>query len=241
VVIRSTWDYQNSPDHFLQVLAEIDNSSTFLFNPLRICRWNLDKVYLRELESQGIPIVPTQWLDSLDEAKLWKAFGDLDVPQVVVKPTVGANADDTFVLEHADQRPWQAALAVFRTKPLMLQPFIQSVVEEGEYSLFYFGGRYSHAILKQPKRGDFRVQEEHGGSIRPIIADHSLTRVAEQVINTLDEQLLYARVDLVRLDHGQPVLTELELIEPSLYFSEDPASPQRFAETLDRFASAACS
>ncbi len=123
---------------------------------------------------------------------------------------------------------------------MMLQPFIRSIVEEGEYSLFYFGSQFSHAILKQPQPGDFRVQEEHGGSFWSVTAEDSLKRVAEQVIHVLAEELLYARVDLVRLDDGQPVLIELELIEPSLYFQEDPASAQLFAETLDRFASAAC-
>lgn len=239
VVIRSTWDYQDSPEHFLQVLAEIENSDTPLFNPLRVCQWNLNKSYLRDLESQGVPIVPTQWLQSLDKAALSNAFEFFGAQQIVAKPMVSANADDTFVLELTEQESWQPALEIFKAKALMLQPFIQSLTEKGEYSLFYFGNQFSHAILKKPKQGDFRVQEEFGGVIRSVVADRSLTSVAEQAIQVINEELLYARIDLVHLDNGQPAVIELELIEPSLYFQEDPKSPQRFAETLDRFVSSA--
>lgn len=119
------------------------------------------------------------------------------------------------------------------TQPSMVQPFLNSIQITGEYSLFYFGGRYSHTILKQPKTGDFRVQEEHGGIIRATTPSEPMVHIATQALNAVGETLLYARVDIMLLDDGSPAVSELELIEPSLYFSYDSESPQRFATALD--------
>jgi glutathione synthase/RimK-type ligase-like ATP-grasp enzyme len=114
----------------------------------------------------------------------------------------------------------------------MVQPFVNAIVDEGEYSLFYFGGVYSHTILKSPKRGDFRVQEEHGGRITAVAPEHDLRETADNIVASIS-QLLYARVDLVRNDSGKFLLMELELIEPALYFRMDEESPRRFATALD--------
>lgn len=235
VVVRSPWDYQKTPQRFLKTLESIEAAGVRLFNSADVCRWNMDKVYLRELQEAGVPLVPTRWLTRLAPADLDSAFKEVG-EKVVVKPTIGANADYAFVL-HAD-RPagWQAALDHYANSPLMLQPFVDSINTRGEYSLFYFGGHYSHAILKRPKAGDFRVQEEHGGVIEPVAAADQLLSVGEQVIAAVKEDLLYARVDLIFLDEATPVLMELELIEPSLYFSYDDQSPARFAAALDEMA-----
>ncbi len=238
VVIRSTWDYQKNPDGFLRVLSTIEDGGTRLFNSLAVCRWNLDKSYLRDLEQRGVPIVPTQWLPGLDELALRQLLIEFGGQDFVVKPMVGANADDTFVVEPTNQDTWQDALRVFSTRPLMAQPFIQSVVDEGEYSLFYFGGHFSHAILKKPKTNDFRVQEEHGGIIQATRISQAFSNAGRRVIDAVNQDLLYARVDLVRLKTGQPALMELELIEPSLYFAHDPQAAVRFAKELDRLATA---
>ena len=236
VVIRSTWDYQKNPDRFLTVLAEIENCGAMLFNSLDVCRWNLDKSYLRELETEGVPIVPTRWLSQLDESQLRILFGEFDSPSIVVKPTVGANADDTHVADRDNPDSWQDPLRVFATRPLMVQPFIQSIVDEGEYSLFYFGGQFSHAIVKKPGPNDFRVQEEHGGIIQSTRVDPLFAEAGQRAVDTVQHELLYARVDLVRLAGGQPALMELELIEPSLYFPFNQQSATRFARELDRLA-----
>lgn len=233
VVIRSTWDYQSQPQRFLQVLENIEASGTRLLNPLGIVRWNLDKVYLRELEQRGVSIVPTAWQTGVDEKSIADLFDEFDSSGLVIKPTIGANADDTFSLKRSKPDDWQTAIKIFPNRPAMLQPFIQSIVDEGEFSLFYFGGEYSHAILKTPKQHDFRVQEEHGGTMRSIEASPDLKTAGQQVIDSIEEVLLYARVDLVRLRNGTPALIEVELIEPSLYFGFDQQSPVRFAEALD--------
>jgi hypothetical protein len=235
VVIRSPWDYQQDWESFLDVLTHIDRSSACLQNSLQTVRWNIHKSYLRDLEQRGVPIVPTLWLDHLAEEELEEAFFEFNTPHIVVKPTVGANADDTFWISRADGDAGRArALSVFAHRELMAQPFVDSIVETGEFSLFFFAGEYSHAILKTPKRNDFRVQEEHGGVIVAIEPDDELAWAATHVMRALDEMPLYARVDLVRLPNGPLALIELELIEPSLYLSYDPGAPERFAQAIDR-------
>lgn len=235
VVIRSPWDYQDRPQQFIETLEAIENAGTRLFNSLAICRWNMDKVYLKDLVQRGVPIVPTKWFDRLDEATLNALLTEAteEIP-LVLKPTIGANADGVFVLKPDEEGRAAEALSEYAEKPVMAQPFLKSINTVGEYSLFYFGGEYSHAILKRPKDGDFRVQEEHGGQIQATVPDESIRQVAEMAMKAVDETVLYARVDIVILNDDSPAIIEVELIEPSLYFSYDDESAGRFATALDR-------
>ena len=234
VVIRSPWDYQSDPERFVKVLQNIDRSEARLENNLQVVLWNINKTYLRDLESRGVTIVPTKWLSPLTRDGLEQAFAELCVDQIVVKPTVGANADDAFWLR-ADALPREFDIVekTFAGRSSLVQPFVQSVVDEGEFSLFYFGSVYSHCILKSPKSGDFRVQEEHGGTIRSTEPQRDLLVAGNKALTAIEDDTLYARVDLVRLPDGRPAVMELELIEPSLYFPYDVEAPDRFAQALN--------
>lgn len=233
VVIRSPWDYQKQPDQFLKVLEEIEASSAALFNPLEVCRWNMNKSYLRDLERKGIFIIPTLWQDSMALADFVRWQRELKSDRLVVKPTIGANADDTFVLSLDRPEALDKATQIFQAKPIMVQPFVPSIQSIGEFSLFYFGGDYSHAINKLPRSGDFRVQEEHGGQIAAIEASSELQERGQRVLDQLGETLLYARIDFV-IWQEQPALIEVELIEPSLYFGFSAQSPQKFADSFNK-------
>jgi len=225
VVIRSTWDYHKHPGEFLAVLEEIESASR-LANPLELVRWNAQKTYLRDLEERGLPVVPTVWDRSL--------FGELDADEIVIKPVISASAFHTYRMRRGEA--WSEEMkAAFSGREVMAQPFLRSIVEEGEYSLFYFGGELSHAVLKSPKEADFRVQEEHGGLILPVEPPRHLAELGQRIAESLPVPPLYTRVDLVRLDSGSYALMELELIEPSLYFRTDPESPRRFARAFDRW------
>ena len=232
VVIRSPWDYQDAPDDFLAVLETIDRSSARLENPMAVVRWNLRKTYLRDLTDVGVPVVPTLWAESgltaevlADAVRQWGA--------VVTKPIVSANADGTFRLDvEAD---WSEALSALADRPSLVQPFVPAVVAEGEHSVFAFGGAVSHAILKTPAAGDFRVQEEHGGRIRGVEPEPALLAITRRALAAVphDAPLLYARVDAVRVANGDFAVMELELIEPSLYFPFAQGSAALFAAALD--------
>lgn len=235
VVIRSPWDYQSAPYQFLQVLEHIDRSSAILLNSLEIVRWNLRKLYLQVLADAGSTIVPTLWLTSPSVQDLRDLFSRLDVGELVVKPVIGANADNAFRLTAtaSEAELWRAASA-FQGNIALAQPFIRSVVERGEYSLIFFDGQYSHAVLKTPKRGDFRVQEEHGATIQPVTPSQDLVEFAEHCHKAIPDATLYSRVDLVLLENQQPAIMELELIEPSLYLPFDEQAAERFARAICR-------
>jgi len=234
VIIRSPWDYQDRLDEFMQVLQQIECSRAQLFNPLSIVQWNHDKRYLQQLQQQGCDIVPTRFVSRPDAADIEAAFAGFACDRLIVKPVISAAALNTHVLRRDDwASTWPTIQPAFTQRVAMLQPFIDAVLTEGEYSLFYFAGRFSHAIVKRPRSGDFRVQEEYGSSLHQIVPDQALLQAATHSLQATQDitaaSLLYARVDLVRLADGSPTLMELELIEPSLYFNMDAGSAQRFA------------
>ena len=232
VIIRSTWDYQDDANDFLAVLAKIEASSAILDNSLAIVRWNIDKVYLQSLAENNVHIVPTLWAKNFAGDNLQEYFEHFHCQQLVIKPRISANADNTFWLQkNTDDKTLSQLTSVFGESDFMVQPFMESIIKEGEYSLFYFNGKYSHAILKTPKADDFRVQEEHGGRLTLVTPEAHLLTQAQQALTAIDSAIketpLYARVDFVR-DGEQFALMEAELIEPSLYFNMDNESPARF-------------
>lgn len=232
VIVRSTWDYQQDADAFLCCLKQIEASRATLFNPLSLMQWNIEKYYLRDLENKGVPIVETVWGDTFNNTVIGDAFLKFDSDTLVIKPVLSANADDTFKLSRDTwEKDAHLLSETFGQRNFMVQPFLNSVVEEGEYSLFYFGGAFSHANKKVPKQGDFRVQEEHGGSLHLVTVDSEQLDIAQKALLAMPCEALYARVDLVR-QKGEWAIMELELIEPSLYFNLDEQSPLRFVEAL---------
>ncbi len=232
VIVRSTWDYQQHAEAFLSTLKEIEQSSARLENPLTLQQWNLHKTYLKDLQAQGVRVVPTLWLDAFDENTIESQFTRWETDNLIVKPTLSANADDTFKLSRSQLKLQSDVLTrLFDNRSLMVQPFLDVIIREGEYSLFYFNGAYSHAILKRPAAGDFRVQEEHGGELATVQPSPDMLKTAEQVLKAMPDSSLYARVDLIRFNNEWAVM-ELELIEPSLYFTLDAQSPRRFVEAF---------
>ncbi len=237
VIIRSPWDYQQAADDFITVLESIDASAAVLWNPLEVVRWNVRKTYLQELQDRGITIVPTQFVQSPTVSQMRGMFEVFASDQIVIKPVVGANANDTFWLrQDSSAAELQQIEALYSRRLALLQPFIPSVTEYGETSLIFFGGEYSHSVLKTPQTGDFRVQEEHGSRIQSIVPNPALIEFSQRVLAPIPQRTLYARVDLVELPNGQPAVMELELIEPSLYLSYDADSAARFADVIQRFS-----
>lgn len=235
VVIRSPWDYQDDPERFMEVLEEIDTLS-HLENSIELVRWNISKTYLRDLEERGIGIVPTFWPDKFRAEEMPEYFDAFDADEIVIKPVIGANADDTYRISPGTlDRLVPALEQTFGKsgKRFLVQPFISRIVDEGEFSVFFFGDRYSHTILKTPKDKDFRVQEEHGGRLSTVEPDQKLLTVSRQTMKEIRPAPLYARLDFVRITPERFALMELELIEPSLYFNMDPQSPILFARVFD--------
>jgi glutathione synthase/RimK-type ligase-like ATP-grasp enzyme len=236
VIVRSTWDYQAFAESFMQTLTHIDSTKTRLENPLALMQWNVSKGYLKDLEAKGVAILPTIWLDVFDSKQVQAAFGHFGVSEIIIKPLVSANADFTYRLTEEDFLFQQQNIkSELKNRQIMLQAFEKTILDVGEYSLFYFDGEYSHSINKLPASGDFRVQEEHGGQLQSIEPTDAMRALAQRTLNALPENALYARVDMLDTATGLAII-EVELIEPSLYFNMDEESPKRFAQAIAKRA-----
>jgi glutathione synthase/RimK-type ligase-like ATP-grasp enzyme len=172
-------------------------------------------------------VVPTLEVDHLNEAALTAAHGVLGSSEVVVKPPVSAAAYGTYRLGSGDPVPVDV-----HGKRMLVQPWLGAVVDEGEYSLIFFGGRYSHCVAKRPKPGDFRVQPDHGGTSQPCDPPAGAIALAEMMLAAAPAPATYARVDLIRGSAGELQLMELELIEPALFLDGVEGAKERFASAI---------
>ncbi len=232
-VLRSTWDYFVRKDEFLAWIEAV-RTRTRLLNAASLVTWNSDKRYLRDLEGRGIRIPPTRFLDPLappdDLATLMRQSG---WECAVLKPAVSAGAFETFLLSRATPATdWEAASHLVRLKPTLLQEYLPSIEVQGELSIVFLGGRYSHAVRKRSACGDFRVQVQHGGQYAEAIPSAADRELASQVIATCAPAPVYARVDFVQDEEGNSCLMELELIEPDLYCRLVPGSADRLADAI---------
>lgn len=235
VYICTPWDYPEHLPQFLEVLGAIESSRALLVNDLALVRWSLEKTYLRDIERRGGTIVPSTWYDDFESANVSEFFSHHRTNKVVIKPTVGANAKDTFILtDPLDEDHLKMLQQTYSRRAFLVQPFVETIQTEGEYSLFFFNGDYSHAIQKIPKAGDFRVQEEHGADIQAVEASTALLDIADTLFNSLEPLPTYGRGDWVRDSEGRYLLMELELIEPSLYLRTDSGAAARFARAFDQ-------
>ena len=220
------WGYHLDPPRWHALLDRLEGERVTTLNPVALLRWNSDKSYLAELTEAGIATVPTRRVEALDAAALadaQAAFG----PQLVVKPLVSAGGDGIHRIGPDDGVPDDA-----RGQPMLVQPFLTSVIGEGEYSLLLFGGEFSHALIKRPKPGDYRVQPHHGGSDEPCDPPAGAVDLAKAALAAAPAAAAYARVDLIRLSDGSLAVIELELIEPALWLEHAPDKGASFAAAI---------
>lgn len=233
VLIRSPWDYYKRHPQFLAWLDRLEQDGARVFNPVATLRWNADKWYMRDLGRAGVHVTPTAWLTRGSSVSLTTLMTEHQWQAIVVKPTVSATAFETFrvgpTVTPEDQR---RVAALLRDRDLMVQPYLPAIALEGEYSLLFFGGEFSHAVLKQPKAGDFRVQNEFGGTVASASVESWLVDQAAVALAAAPEPTLYARVDGCVVE-GRFMLMELELVEPCLFFAQDPGAASRFVSALE--------
>ncbi|MCP3919749.1 MAG: hypothetical protein GY711_29800 [bacterium] len=231
IVLRSCWDYDSDVAAFRAWLDQLERLGPRAWNPAHVMRWNLDKTHLRELEESGIAIVPTTWIRRGSTDTLAGALDVLATEQGVVKPTVSFSAHGTWRAARGTPDEVRFRAQLDGGHDLMVQRFLPEITTEGEWSLVFLGGAFSHATLKLPAAGDFRVQEEFGGRRRAVDADPALVATCERVLAACPGPHLYARVDGVIVD-GAFRLMEVELIDPSLYLADGNGAVTRFAEIL---------
>jgi len=230
VIIRSCWDYHLCLPEFFAWIAALEAAGVRLLNSPETIRWNANKTYLRDLERRGIPIVPTFWPEK--RVNLTEVLRTRGWEHAVVKPRVSATAHRTMLISAEDAEQGQALLDDLLAGPgVMVQRFMDTIQTEGEWSLIFFAGKFSHAVIKTPKAGDFRVQHDFGGAERRAEPSCEILESAKKAIKVLDSVPLYARVDGVESD-GQFLLMELELIEPALFLGMSPEAPGCFARAI---------
>jgi hypothetical protein len=237
VLLRSCWDYHLKHEAFLRWLALLERANISVWNSAPLVGWNANKSYLRDLDAKGIAIVPTFWPEAGAPVRLRERLHDLGWTKAVVKPRISATAHRTHLVAADDADSVQGLLDELRCgSGAMVQKFMDGIHSEGEWSLIFFGGQFSHAVLKTAKAGDFRVQSDFGGIERPADPPAQLLQAATRVVGTV-APTLYARVDGV-VDYGHFRLMELELIEPALFLASHLGAPSRFADAI---AAAVCS
>ena len=210
------WDYfEGNETAFTAEMAKIE-AKTRLFNKFSTLKWNANKSYLDELEHEGAPVIGTITVERVSERAVNKAFAELETDTLVIKPQIGGGAWRQVLYKKGDPFPSKAELP---PEGAMIQAFLPSVIEEGEYSFLYFGGQFSHGLIKRPKKGDYRIQSFYGGTEETYEPSSAERASARAVLNALDFTPLYARVDLLRGLDGRLKLIELEMIEPYLYLA----------------------
>ncbi|MEW9897827.1 hypothetical protein ABWL39_04240 [Chitinivorax sp. PXF-14] len=230
-VLRSTWDYFDRYAEFEPWLNQVAGQ-TLLFNRFDLLQWNLDKHYLRDLAEQGVDIVPTKFVEQGEQADLARLMQDFMWREAVIKPAVSGAARLTFRVTPESAAEHQAIFDdCLKNEAMMVQPFVPAVLEQGELSLIVIDGKFTHAIRKTPKAGDFRVQDDHGGVVHPYFPAADEITFAERAVAACPVLPAYARVDVVR-DQGKLRIMELELVEPELFFRFSPQAADRLAQAI---------
>ena len=233
VVVRSCWDYHFRHAEFLEWVGRVERAGVTLHNAAPILRWNSDKRYLRDLERAGVDVVHTRWSDETPTVPTLAAvLAEEGWDEVVIKPVISASATDTWRVPAGRSADWEDRFRAMTSRgPAMIQPFVAEVAGGGEWSLVFIGGEFSHAVLKHPAPGDFRVQEEHGGRQALAAADTAVVRAARRVLAHVPGSPSYARIDGCVID-GRFRVMEVEVLEPTLYFTEGPQAAERLADLI---------
>lgn len=228
--------YYQRMEVFESLLQQVENRGIVSFNSPDLLRWNSHKTYLQTLSQKGVSIIPTLWRNGWDEEAVRHFAKENSCAEIVVKPCLSAGAYLTFRIALTDTDAMRKAAEAYRDYPeiaLMIQPFCPEIVTEGEWSLMYFDGQFSHAVLKTPKQGDYRIQHVHGGMYRRVEPQPEMLATAQVIFSLLPETPLYARVDGIRTPAGFRLM-EVELIEPYFYLDAAPEKAEIFAQAVKR-------
>ncbi len=233
-VFRTTWDYFDRFSEFDAWLSRVKDQTMFI-NPIDQVRWNMNKTYLRDLKKKGVKIVETKFIEQRDARTLREIFLDMDCEDAVLKPLIAGAARHTYRINHNNIDEYEGIYHTLIYKEgMMLQPYQYSITSKGEISLMVIGGEFTHAILKKAKPGDFRVQDDFGGSVHNYEPGYLEMEFAEKVVKACDPMPAYARVDVMWDNAGDFVLSELELIEPELWFRENMTAAEKLAREIKK-------
>jgi hypothetical protein len=232
LLIKSPWDYFDFYPEFLGWIRKIRELGIIVLNDLDTIEWNSSKEYLLEIAAKDFPVISGLILNKGEIPNLEKIREAIYSKTVVVKPLVSGGAKNTLKIPLADWTHFQEQVTqLVQEEDFLVQPFVPQVTEVGEYSLLFFNGKFSHAVLKTPAQADFRVQHYFGGTIREICPSEAMMESAQSLMDRFAKGTLYGRVDGVEID-GVFHLMELELIEPYLFLAESERAIPNYTEAL---------
>lgn len=232
-VFRTTWDYF---DRFAEFSAWLEQIATRLplINPASIIRWNMDKHYLLDLTERGVPTVPSLFAEAGSDVTLAQRVAHSGWSELVLKPAVSGAGRYTYRLARGAEAELEKTYAdLMAVESMMLQPMQRAIAEEGELSLMVFGDRVTHAVRKIARPGDFRVQDDYGGTVVEHRPTAEQIELAHTALAACESMPAYARVDMVRSNAGRYEVMELELVEPELWLRLHPPAALEFARALD--------
>ena len=229
VLIRTPWDYTDHAQKFAQWLDRLEEAQTLVSNPVALMSWNMNKHYLADLQRQGAPLTATA-ITAPEATDILSAAENLGLQDIVIKPVISAGSKGLARLVSPDHDAVEKALTGI-TCDMLVQAFVPEIETLGETSLLFFGDTFSHAVVKKPKQGDIRCQEEFGGSTTRIDPPAFAIEEARKLLTLLPEAPDYARVDVIIRDTDL-ILMEVELIEPELFFRLAPEAASLFAECI---------
>ena len=234
-VFRSTWDYFDKFSIFQNWLSQVQNKCA-LINSYEQIKWNLDKHYLQDLKNWGLPIPKSVFINKMSGTKLKDIATNMKWNHIVVKPTVSGAAKNTFQLKDQEIENFQTKwISLTNEEDFIVQEFQKNIIKSGEIAVMLFGGKYSHAVLKKAKKGDFRVQDDFGGTVETITPSKEIIDLAEKAIKKLNPTPLYCRVDVILNNQNKAVIIELELIEPELWFRFKITAADKLAMYIKEF------
>lgn len=234
VIFRTTWDYF---DRFQEWGNWLESTSkvTKMINPYELVTWNMDKHYLGDLRNRGVHIPETRFIEIGENTTLKLLFEETGWKTAILKPCISGASRHTYKLTPENLAAHEEVFGELISKEaMMLQPFQKNIVEKGEISLMVMGGQFTHAVLKIAKPGDFRVQDDFGGTVHEYDPTAEEMAFAEAAVNACEPHPFYARVDIIRDNNDQLAVIELELIEPELWFRLNPDAAETLAETVVR-------
>ncbi len=232
VIFRTTWDYFDRFEEFSEWFEKTKDKTSFI-NPYETIKWNLDKHYLLDLKNAGINIPPTVFAEAGSKTSLTELFKKSGWEEAVLKPAVSGAGRHTYRLNKKNIEKHQEVFGeLLRKESMMLQEFQHNIVDKGEIAFMIMGNKFTHAILKKSKTGDFRVQDDFGGSVDTYKANTEEIDFALRVVKDCGKETFYARVDVFYDNNNQLAIGELELIEPELWFRFKNSAADELAKAI---------
>lgn len=237
IMFRTTWDYFDRFTEFSTWLEKV-SKVTKLINPKSLIYWNIDKHYLLDLEKANIRIPNTKFIEKEETRSLNELCSDVRWEEFILKPVISGAARHTYRFKMKDVNQYEAIFKSLISKEgMMIQEFQNQILTKGEVAFMVFGGKYSHAVLKMAKKGDFRVQDDFGGTISNYIPNSEEIKFIERAVEACTPIPVYARIDVLWNNQDELCIGEIELIEPELWFRMSPTAAADCAKAVKNYIS----